>query len=65
MNETQSSRSQQKVVSVRYGELNLSGCKDHPHRLDLSCCKIRQSDGTVLTTKEVWEVMQELSHANE
>lgn len=55
------------VVSVLHGELKLSGCENHPHRLDLSCCKIRKTDGTALTTKQVWEVLSELSaakHAN-
>ena len=57
----------ERVVSVRFGELKLSGCENHPHRLDLSCCKIRQADGTALTTKQVWEVLNELAtakHAN-
>ena len=51
------------VVSVLHGELKLSGCENHPHRLDLSCCKIRKTDGTALTTKQVWEVLSELSDA--
>ena len=66
--ETQSGSSLQRVVSVLFGELNLSGCENHPHRLDLSCCKIRKTDGTALTTKQVWEVLSELSsakHAND
>jgi len=46
-----------------HGELKLSGCENHPHRLDLSCCKIRKTDGTALTTKQVWEVLNELSAA--
>jgi hypothetical protein len=65
--ETQSGSSLQRVVSVLFGELKLSGCENHPHRLDLSCCKIRQTDGTALTTKQVWEVLNELAtakHAN-
>jgi hypothetical protein len=55
------------VVSVLFGQLKLSGCENHPHRLDLSCCKIRQADGTALTTKQVWAVLNELApakHAN-
>jgi len=59
--ETQPGSSLQRVVSVLFGELKLSGCENHPHRLDLSCCKIRQTDGTALTTKQVWEVLHELS----
>lgn len=58
----------QRVVSVLFGELKLSGCENHPHRLDLSCCKIRQTDGTALHTKQVWEVLNELAtakHAND
>ncbi len=53
----------QRVVSVLFGELKLAGCENHPHRLDLSCCKIRQTDGTALTTKQVWEVLNELAEA--
>jgi len=52
----------QRVVSVLFGELKLSGCERHPHRLDLSCFKIRQADGTALTTKQVWEVLNELAN---
>lgn len=62
------SHSPQRVVSVLFGELKLSGCENHPNRLDLSCCKIRQADGTALTTKQVWEVLNELAaakHAND
>jgi hypothetical protein len=55
----------QRVVSVLFGELKLSGCILHPHQLDLSCCKIRQTDGTALTTKQVWEVLNELQDENE
>jgi len=51
------------VVSVLHGELKLAGCENHPHRLDLSCCKIRKTDGTALTTKQVWEVINELATA--
>lgn len=61
------SGSLKRVVSVRYGELKLCGCENHPHRTDLSCCKIRQTDGKALTEKQVWEVMNELAgtpHAN-
>lgn len=51
----------QPVVSVCFGELKLSGCEKHPDRLDLVCAKIRQINGTALTTEQVWEVLNELS----
>lgn len=51
----------QSVVSVRFGELKLCGCENHPDRLDLSCAKIRQSDGTALNALQVWEVLKELA----
>ena len=56
------------VVSVRFGELKYSGCNTHPHRLDLSCAKIRRVNGDPLTNADVWEVLKELSdgkHAND
>jgi hypothetical protein len=39
------------------------GCKDHPHRTDLSCCKIRRADGSPLTTADAWEEIQRLRTA--
>jgi hypothetical protein len=39
------------------------GCKDHPHRTDLSCCKIRRADGSPLTTADTWEEIQRLRTA--
>jgi len=49
--------------SVRQS-LFLSGCKDHPERTDLSCCKIRRPDGTPITTKEAFEVIEGLEREN-
>ena len=37
--------------------LTLCGCKDHTHRKDLSCCKIRRSDGTPLTVAETFAAL--------
>lgn len=51
----------QRVVSLRFGELKHSGCNTHPHRLDLSCAKIRRVNGAPLTNADVWEVLKELS----
>ena len=45
------------------GGLRLSGCKDHPHRLDLSCCKIRREDGTPLSVADTWAEIQRLRDA--
>lgn len=56
------------LVSVRFGALSLCGCEKHPGLTNLSCCRIRRSDGTPLTWKEAWEVMLELAtakHAND
>lgn len=41
-------------------KLTLAGCKEHPHRTDLSCCKIRREDGTALTNREVMDVIEGL-----
>lgn len=41
-------------------DLILSGCKDHPHRTDLSCFKIRRADGTPLSVADTWEEIQRL-----
>lgn len=40
--------------------LVLSGCKAHPHRTDLSCCKIRRPDGSPLSVAETWAEIQRL-----
>jgi len=37
--------------------LILCGCKDHTHRKDLSCCKIRRADGTPLTVAETFSAL--------
>ena len=37
--------------------LTLCGCKDHPHRTDLSCRKIRRADGTPLTISETFAAL--------
>lgn len=37
--------------------LTLCGCKDHPQRKDLSCCKIRRTDGTALTVAETFAAL--------
>jgi hypothetical protein len=62
-NETQSSGSLERVVSVRFGELHFCGCDKHRGRFDLSCAGIRQVGGRRLSIEEVWEVLKE-QHAN-
>lgn len=45
------------------GGLVLSGCKEHPHRTDLSCCKIRRTDGSPLSVADTWAEIQRLRDA--
>ena len=40
------------------GILKYSGCNDHPHRLDLSCAKIRRMNGDPLTNADIFEVLK-------
>lgn len=49
--------------SALLGGLRLSGCENHPHRLDLSCCKIRREDGTPLSVADTWAEIQRLRDA--
>ena len=37
--------------------ITLCGCKEHTHRKDLSCCKIRRADGTPLTVVETFAAL--------
>ena len=43
------------------GSLVFSGCKEHPHRTDLPCCKIRRLDGSALTVADTWSEMQRIA----
>lgn len=52
------------IVSAKFGKLTISGCNDHPDRMDLTCTRIRQADGTPLTMLQVWELIEELSTDN-
>ena len=42
------------------GGLVFAGCKDHPHRTDLSCCKIRRADGTPMSVADTWAEIHRL-----
>lgn len=51
------------VISKKYGELHLGGCSEHPGQTVLACQKVRQADGTSLSSTQIWEVLEELSGA--
>lgn len=44
--------------------LVFSGCADHPHRTDLSCCKIRRADGSPLSIADTWSEITRLRAEN-
>jgi hypothetical protein len=48
------------AVADLFGGLVFAGCKNHPHRTDLSCCKIRNADGTPLSVADTWAEIQRL-----